>query len=442
MRSAQRIVLPDGSLVPVLGTVKAGIRFLENFDSKLTFLVINGTLPCDVILGNAWLHTNKAVLDFDVPCCYVNMGHNKVRITPSPSYAPPALPSAPVMLTALQFKRAARRSDMLYLVVVTLDDEFAPDVRIHDTDPEVRDVLQKHGACFPVDLPDGLPPVREGVEHTIPIEPGTTKKPYQPPYRCTPAERAEMERQCRSLLEKGHIEPSTSPYGSPVLFVSKKDGTLRMCYDCRALNKITVSNRYPLPRIDDLLDQLVGAEYFTTLDLMTGYNQIRISEEDVPKTAFVTPFGHFQFRVLCFGLTNAPATFQAAMNRLFAPYLGKFVLVYIDDVIIYSRSKSEHLEHLDAVLGLLEANQFYCKLGKCVFLQRELRFLGHVVSGEGIRADPQKVSAVADWPMPRDVRHVRQFLGLANYFRRFIQEWDSAMGISQASEFLAAVAAT
>ena len=190
------------------------------------------------------------------------------------------------------------------------------------------------------------------------------------------------------ILEKGFIEPSSSPWGAPVLFIAKKDGTLRMCIDYRALNKVTLKDMYPLPRIDDLFDQLKGAVYFSSIDLQQGYHQVRITEEDVEKTAFRTPLGHFQYRVLSFGLTNAPATFMRLMNRVLAPYLRKFVCVYLDDILIYSKSKEEHLQHLRVVLETLRISKLFAKLSKCEFFRHEVKFLGHVVGRNGISGDP------------------------------------------------------
>lgn len=236
-------------------------------------------------------------------------------------------------------------------------------------------------------------------------------------YRLSQAEIAEVKRQLEELLSKGLIEPSTSPYGAPILFVQKKDGSLRMCIDFRALNKHIIKIRYPLPRIDDLLDQLRGAKVFSSSDLQCGYHQIRITEEDVPKTAFRTPFGHYQFKVLCFGLTTAPATFQHAMNGAFRGLLGKFVLVYLDDILVFSKNEQ--------VLEVLRQQKYYAKMSKCEFMKAEVPFLGHLVSAAGVRVDPRKVEAIWDWPTPTTVTQVRSFLGLANYYRKFMQGYAS-----------------
>ena len=224
-------------------------------------------------------------------------------------------------------------------------------------------------------------------------------------------------------LAKGFIQPSKSPFGAPVIFVKKKDGSLRLCMDYRALNKITIKNKYSLPRIDDLLDRMNGAQVFSKIDLRQGYHQIRIAAEDVHKTAFRTRYGHYEFKVMPFGLTNAPATFQALMNEIFRPYLDDFVVVYLDDILIYSKSKEEHLEHLQKILTALRDNKLFGKLSKCEFFKTEVEYLGHVISEKGIQVDPKKTSAIKEWPIPKSVTELRSFLGLANYYRKFVQDF-------------------
>ncbi|GJT72542.1 putative reverse transcriptase domain-containing protein [Tanacetum coccineum] len=200
----------------------------------------------------------------------------------------------------------------------------------------------------------------------------------------------------------------------------KKDGSFRMCIDYRELNKLTIKNRYPLPRIDDLFDQLQGARYFSKIDLRSGYHQLRVREEDIPKTAFRTRYGHFEFTVMPFGLTNAPAVFMDLMNRVCKPYLDKFVIVFIDDILIYSKSKEEHEVHLKLILELLEKEKLFGKFSKCEFWLQEVHFLGHVVNSEGIHVDPSKIEAVKNWKPPKTPTEIRSFLGLAGYYRRFI----------------------
>jgi hypothetical protein len=195
---------------------------------------------------------------------------------------------------------------------------------------------------------------------------------------------------------------------------------MRMCIDYRDLNKLTVKNRYPLPRIDDLFDQLQGSSYFSKIDLRSSYHQIKIKEDDIPKTAFRMRYGHYEFRVMPFGLTNAPAVFMDLMNRVCEPYLDKFVIVFIDDILIYSKNAEEHGEHLRQILELLRKEQLYAKFSKCEFWMREVQFLGHVVSTKGIQVDPSKVEAIRNWEVPKTPTEIRQFLGLAGYYRRFI----------------------
>ena len=206
-----------------------------------------------------------------------------------------------------------------------------------------------------------------------------------------------------------------------MLFVRKNDDSLRLCVDYRELNKVTIKNRYPLPRIDDLFDQLRGATVFSKIDLRSGYHQLRVKEEDIPKTTFRTRYGHYEFVVMPFGLTNAPAAFMDLMNRMFSPYLDVFVVVFVDDILIYSKTLEDHDRHLRIVLQVLREAKLYAKFGKCEFWKEEVKFLGHVVSKEGISVDPSKVEAVLNWSRPTTPTEIRSFLGLARYYQRFIE---------------------
>ncbi|GKA47485.1 putative nucleotidyltransferase, ribonuclease H, partial [Tanacetum coccineum] len=241
----------------------------------------------------------------------------------------------------------------------------------------------------------GLPPIRE-IEFQIELVPGAIPV-VKSPYRLAPSEMEELSGQLKELQDKGFIRPSSSPWGAPVLFVKKKDGSFRMCIDYKELNKLTIKNRYPLPRIDDLFDQLQGSQYFSKIDLRSGYHQLRVHEDDIPKTAFRTRYGHFEFTVMPFGLTNAPAVFMDLMNR--------------------------HEVHLGLVLEVLKEEKLYAKFSKCEFWLREVQFLGHVINGDGIHVDPSKIEAVKNWEAPRTPSEVRSFLGLAGYYRRFIENF-------------------
>ncbi|GJY01586.1 putative reverse transcriptase domain-containing protein [Tanacetum coccineum] len=227
----------------------------------------------------------------------------------------------------------------------------------------------------------------------------------------------------RIELITGAVLITKSSYRSTGLFVKKKDGSFRMCIDCSELNKLTVKNHYSLPRIDDLFDQLQGSQFFSKIDLRSGYHQLRVHEDDIPKTAFRTRYGHFKFTVMPFGLTNAPAVFMDLMNRVCRPYLDKFVIVFIDDILIYSKTREEHVEHLRLVLELLKKEKLYAKFSKCEFWLREVQFLRHVINGNGIHVDPSKIKAVKNWKAPRTPSEVRSFLGLAGYYRRFIKNF-------------------
>ncbi|MCI11788.1 retrotransposon protein, partial [Trifolium medium] len=235
------------------------------------------------------------------------------------------------------------------------------------------------------------------------------------PYRMSAAELEKLKVQLEELLEKKFIRPNVSPWGAIMLLVKKKDGSMRLCIDYRQLNKVTIKNKYPLPRIDDLMDQLIGACVFSKIDLRAGYHQIRVKAEDIPKTAFRTRYGHYEYSVMPFGVTNAPGVFMKYMNRIFHSYLDRFVVVFIDDILIYSKSEEEHAEHLRIVLKTLREKKLYAKLSKCEFWLKEVTFLGHVISSGGIAMDPAKVEAVLEWGTPESVTEIRNFLGLAGY---------------------------
>jgi hypothetical protein len=279
-------------------------------------------------------------------------------------------------------------------------------------------VVNEFPDVFPKELP-GMPPDRD-IEFLIELKPGTAPI-YMAPFRMTTPELAELKEHIRELLEKGFICPSSSPWGAPVIFVPKMDGTQRLCVDYRALNEVTVRNKYPLPRIDDLFDQLWGASVFSKIDLRSGYHQLKVPECDIPKTAFVSRYGLYEFTVMSFGLTNAPVYFMYMMNKVFMEYLDKFVVVFIDDILVYSRNEEEHEGHLRLVLQKLRDHKLHAKLSKCDFGLKQVVFLGHVISKGGISMDPCKIQDVLSWKAPTSVSDIWSFHGLAGYYQRFIE---------------------
>ncbi|XP_047961408.1 uncharacterized protein LOC125206161 [Salvia hispanica] len=323
----------------------------------------------DIILGMDWLVENHATIQCkERKIFFQNPGQERT------SFHGVSMNKIISIISVLQATTLMKRGYPAYLVY--LNEEQKEKGKIEDTN-----IVREFQDVFPDILP-GLPPDRQ-LKFTIDLEPGSAPI-SKAPYRMAPKELGELKIQLQELMDLGFIRPSVSPWGAPVLFVKKKDGSLRMCIDYRELNKLTLKNKYPLLRIDDLFDQLRGASVFSKMDLRSGYHQLKIRPEDIPKTAFRTRYGHYEFLVMPFGLTNAPAVFMDLMNRVFHPYLDKFVLVFIEDILIYSEGIKEHEEHLRVTLETLRTEKLYAKFSKCEFWLNEVNFLGHVVTAEGI----------------------------------------------------------
>ncbi|KAD3641324.1 hypothetical protein E3N88_30548 [Mikania micrantha] len=360
----------------------------------------------DMILGMDWLSKHRVTIDCQTRRVLFGDPMNPLLVYQGTQ------PRKPLkIISALKAQKFLSHGCIGFLASVKVDSENKLSISDHPVVCEFPDV-------FPEKLP-GIPPDRE-VDFTIDLVPGA-EPVSKAPYRMAPTELKELKEQLEELLDLGFIRPSVSPWGAPVLFVKKKDGTMRLCIDYRELNKITIRNRYPLPRIDDLFDQLQGAKCFSKIDLRSGYHQLKIKDSDISKSAFRTRYGHYEFVVMPFGLTNAPAVFMDLMNRVFHDFLDKFVIVFIDDILVYSKSKKEHEEHLRAVLEILRQKKLYAKFSKCDFWLDKVAFLGHVISAEGIMMDPAKVEAITKWPTPTSVTEIRSFLGLAGYYRRFVE---------------------
>ncbi|GJP39194.1 hypothetical protein CLOM_g23584 [Closterium sp. NIES-68] len=321
--------------------------------------------------------------------------------------------------TLARFEKDMKRTNTGFLALAT-DVEWDEE-KTSEPPREIKKILKEFQDILPDDLLGELPPYRTH-QHEIVEEPGS-KPAFRAPYRFSPTELAVMKKQIEYLLAKGLIRPSTSPYGATVLFKPKPDGSMRMCIDYRALNKQTIKNKYPIPRIDDLLDQLRGATVFSKLDLRSGYWQIRIADESVHKIAFRTRYGSYEYLGMPFGLTNAPATFQAEMNHILRPLLDECVVVYLDDILVYSRDMQQHVEHLRRVFEILRRERFYVKLSKSDFALEKVQFLGHIVSTQGVHVDAKKIEAVRTWKTPENVKELQQFLGFANYYNRFVPQY-------------------
>lgn len=410
-RRRRTITLADNSKqTSRLLVEKAQLR-LGSHEEEHPFTVMNLNMNFDVILGMPWLTRVNPQIDWAT-------GSMTIRDTRSK-------PTIAQFIKHKELKRFIRKHTVdVVLVLRTCVLNHDPlekeeGLPAEKSENERKRLLAEYPDCFPPDLPKQLPPDRE-VDHHIDLIPGSTP-PSRPTFRMSPTELDELKKQIDDLLSKGLIRPSKSPYGAPVLLTRKKDGGWRFCIDYRALNAITVKNKYPLPRIDELFDRLEGAKYFSKLDMRSGYWQIKMHEADIEKTSFRSRYGSFEWLVLPMGLTNAPATFMHLMHQILRPFLDSFVIVFLDDILIYSRTLAEHQRHLRQVLDALRANQLYCKESKCAFFKDSVEFLGHVIDRDGVHMMESKVKAIREWPTPTSVEDIRSFLGLAGYYRKFIK---------------------
>jgi hypothetical protein len=365
---------------------------------------------CDIVLGVEWLRTLGPILmDFQNLTMQFDQGSHKHKFQGITAGSPEIISSH--RMEKLLKKGHSGVIAQLHAIQAT---EIPP------VPQDLQALLSKHQTVF--STPQGLPPSCGVHDHSIPLVPGSLP-PNIRPYRHPFAQKNEIEKMVQELLTTGVIRPSTSPYSSPVVMVLKKEGSWRMCPDFRALNKLTIKDKFPIPVIDDLLDELSGAQFFTKLDLRSGYHQIRMKESDIPKTAFRTHEGHYEFLVMPFGLCNTPSTFQSLMNHVFRPFLRHFVLVFFDDILIYSKTWKDHLTHVDQVLSLLTQHQLFLKQSKCAFGASEVEYLGHLVGKDGVRVDPKKIEAMQDWPHPKTLKSLRGFLGLTGYYRKFVKNY-------------------
>ena len=390
---------------------------IQKYQKQVECLV-SDTGSFDCIMGMNRFMKEQPAIRWSFPRM-MTIGENESQIEIYDNTNQPNIQTEVAEISSLQFKRIARKPETeVYLGFLFLRQDPLKVPRTNNISKRVQHLLDEFKRVFAKKLPDKLPPSR-AVDHQIELLPNS-KPPSRPPYRLSYNELKELQKQIDKLLETNKIRPSKSPYGAPVLFVKKKNGDLRLCVDYRALNKLTIKNNYPLPRIDDCFDRLAGMKYFSKIDFTSGYHQCRIAENDIHKTAFRTRYGHYEFMVLPFGLCNAPATFQRLMHEIFWEFLDEFLVIYLDDIIVFSKTEEEHLEHLRKVFEVIRKNQLYIQPEKCEFLAERVEFLGHFISADGIEMDPKKVQTIVDWPPLRNRQEVMSFLGLANYYRRFV----------------------
>lgn len=443
---AEDIVLGNGSTARVQGTARVSLH-LQKYYAKLKCTVMDMPEAFDMILGEDWMVVHQAVLYMAKGLCVITHKGKEIHLSNrrvaeahvaeqaecEEAEAGDQLmvevkpqQSKVATISSMAAKRAARKGARLLMVVVRAfsyeeGGEEPATAESRETE-KLRQLKIEFVDVFQDKLP-GPPPVRPNVPQIEAIRLTEENIKFRPMPRYSPKEKECIRQEIANLLAAGLIQPSDSPFGSPVLFVvdKKKPTGLRMVIDYRAINAKTVRNQYPLPRIDDLLDSLSGAKYFSALDLTSGYHQLRLMESDMPKSAIVVPDGVYEWKVLSMGLTNAPSVFAKTMAHIFRPYINKFMLVYLDDLLVFSKTEEEHYDNLRTVFETLREHKLYLKPHKCQFMQEEVAYLGHVITQGGVKPDPKKIACVTDWPVPKTIKQLRSFLGFANYFRKFIQ---------------------
>ena len=449
----KKITLADGKVVAAQGEVTLQYSLAARTGRPIEFtstFIVTPLNPHEIILGIGWLEHHDVRVAFHERSMQLRPdGRGETRsicamerVEDNGSKA-----LAPLRLTTISeqsFQRMMARDEVAQLSAVfvrpTKHDPNEPKKTSADilasipggTSPRVMELLKGYMVTvFPEETPNEPPPQR-GVQHSIELKPGSRPPIPRPLRHGSERDAAVMKEYVDAGLRSGQLQPSVSPYGSIALVVMKKDGTPRVVIDYRALNEITVKNRYPLPLMDELFDRVANAKWFSKIDLRSGFHQIGIRPEDREKTAFRTRYGSFEYTVLPMGLCNAPSIFMQLMNETFADMLDKSVLCFLDDILIFSRTEEEHARHVHAVLRRLQEKKLYAKLSKCEFFQREVEFLGHRIGADGLRVSPDKIGAVRDWPTPTSITDVRSFLGLANFYRRFIKGYSRiALPISE-----------
>lgn len=426
--SDRSVKLADGSIVSAEGQVTADWGLVAERAAPIPFRGAFTATPLsqyDAIIGMSWLAEVDPSIGWQNRSITIRTATGASRtVKPLENLNPSAARSIPhlasISLRGLERARRHGTVEEVYAVFVRPRESAAVVAINAIEDKDVRALVQEYASVFPDKLPAVLPPKR-GVEHRIELKPDAKLPPVRPLRHQSSKDLETFDAYIKECLEAGIIRTSQSPYGAMALIVRKKDGTPRVVVDYRGLNDITIKNGYPLPLMDELFDRVHGAKWFSKLDLRTGFHQILLAEGDAEKTAFRTRYGSYEYRVLPMGLCNAPGTFMQLMNDTFRDMLDKSVLVFLDDILVFSRTREEHLARLREVLARLKSAQLYAKLSKCEFMQNEVEFLGHRLGADGLAVSEDKISAVREWPAPASVSEVRSFLGLAGFYRRFVK---------------------
>ncbi|XP_010527366.1 PREDICTED: uncharacterized protein LOC104804721 [Tarenaya hassleriana] len=422
----RRLCIPQGSLRDVILREAHGGALAGHFGVDKTLAAVQEHF--------FWPHLKRDVRRFCAKCVECHRAKSKVQ--PHGLYMPLPIPTQPWVDISMDFVLGLpkiQHKDSIFVVVdrVSKMAHFVPCAKTDDAKNIAnlffREIVRLHGTNISRAKSSQEGENDEDITKDKEHEDAEliAQQRFEPAYRMNPEETKELEKQVRELMDKGYIRESLSPCVVPVLLVPKKDGTWRVCVDCRAINNITVKYRHPIPRLDDMLDEFSAATIFSKIDLKTGYHQVRVKEGDEWKTAFKTKQGLYEWLVMPFGLTNAPSTFMRLMNHILRPFIGKFVVVYFDDILVYSRTEEDHVTHLERVLTTLRKESLYANLKKCSFYTNEIVFLGFVVSSIGLRVDEEKIKAITEWSTPTTVGHVRSFHGLASFYRRFVRDFSS-----------------
>lgn len=422
--STNTVQLADGTVVAARGRVTTECALAAAKGDPIPFTATFTATPLegyDAILGASWLAEHDPVIGWKNRSISLRTAGSAAPRLIRPLECVDAAPRI-ASLSLKGFSKALRRREVEEVFAVLIRPTGEAE-RLAAEDPAALALFSEFADVFPDKLPPAQDIPKRGVEHAIELKPGSRPPPARPLHHQSAKDAAVLDEYIREGIASGQLQASTSPYGSMALVVKKKDGTPRVVIDYRALNEITVKNKYPLPLMDELFDRVHGAKFFSIIDLRSGFHQISIRPEDREKTAFRTRFGSYEYTVLPMGLCNAPGTFMQLMNDTFRDLLDRSVLAFLDDVLIFSRTREEHIQHVREVLLRLRKQKLYAKRSKCELFRSEVQFLGHRIGANGLAVSQDKVQAVREWPAPQNVGEVRSFLGLAGFYRRFVKDF-------------------